>query len=307
MGKYYAVVKGIKPGVYNSWPECEAQVKGFPGASYKGFTSEKDAQAYYEDNTKSASNNTKADVKLSAGKIAENIDYDEVATKAYESLSYLHDNGFMSDSEYARYQNTIKLQTDGKKAYQASVVDNQTSNKYDGTHIDIFVDGSYNKNTQDVGYGVYMTDGMRQQILAGYGPCAYGGNNIEGEVAGATKGLEYVSMFPQYKSVTIYHDYQGVSGWANGWAANLPYTKLYAEFVDKMRANGLKVDFEWTPGHTGIEGNEVVDKLAKMACGVPLTSSEEKFIGKYASVPGYEQANQPKNDLQNTLTHDFEL
>lgn len=37
MGKYYAVVKGIKPGVYNSWPECEAQVKGFPGASYKGL------------------------------------------------------------------------------------------------------------------------------------------------------------------------------------------------------------------------------------------------------------------------------
>lgn len=35
---FYVVLKGRKPGIYNSWPECEAQVKGFSGASYKGVS-----------------------------------------------------------------------------------------------------------------------------------------------------------------------------------------------------------------------------------------------------------------------------
>ena len=35
--KYYVVWKGRKPGIYTSWTECEAQVKGFAGAEYKSF------------------------------------------------------------------------------------------------------------------------------------------------------------------------------------------------------------------------------------------------------------------------------
>ncbi|XP_055934079.1 uncharacterized protein LOC129963622 [Argiope bruennichi] len=34
---FYAVRVGRKPGIYMSWAECEAQVKGFPKASYKKF------------------------------------------------------------------------------------------------------------------------------------------------------------------------------------------------------------------------------------------------------------------------------
>ncbi|XP_054719127.1 uncharacterized protein LOC129228471 [Uloborus diversus] len=34
---FYAVKVGRKPGVYTTWAECEAQVKGFPNASYKKF------------------------------------------------------------------------------------------------------------------------------------------------------------------------------------------------------------------------------------------------------------------------------
>eukprot|EP00933_Yihiella_yeosuensis_P022196 TRINITY_DN17475_c0_g1_i1.p1 TRINITY_DN17475_c0_g1~~TRINITY_DN17475_c0_g1_i1.p1 ORF type:complete len:355 (+),score=74.98 TRINITY_DN17475_c0_g1_i1:134-1198(+) len=45
-GKFYAVSKGHKPGIYSTWPECEAQVTGFPGASHKRFDNEADAEAY---------------------------------------------------------------------------------------------------------------------------------------------------------------------------------------------------------------------------------------------------------------------
>jgi ribonuclease HI len=44
--KYYAVRKGVTPGLYRSWPETEAQVKGFAGAEYKGFVSEDAARTW---------------------------------------------------------------------------------------------------------------------------------------------------------------------------------------------------------------------------------------------------------------------
>ncbi|MEY3050267.1 MAG: hypothetical protein RLY31_52 [Bacteroidota bacterium] len=35
--KYYVVWKGARPGIYESWEDCRAQVAGFPGAAYRSF------------------------------------------------------------------------------------------------------------------------------------------------------------------------------------------------------------------------------------------------------------------------------
>lgn len=37
--KYYVVWHGMNPGIYKSWAECLAQVKAFPNAKYKAFSS----------------------------------------------------------------------------------------------------------------------------------------------------------------------------------------------------------------------------------------------------------------------------
>jgi len=42
--KFYVVWKGRKTGIFKSWVECEAQVKGFTGAEYKSFESLKEAE-----------------------------------------------------------------------------------------------------------------------------------------------------------------------------------------------------------------------------------------------------------------------
>ncbi len=44
--KFYAVRNGRKPGIYTTWPACEAQVRGFPLASYKSFSTRDDANAF---------------------------------------------------------------------------------------------------------------------------------------------------------------------------------------------------------------------------------------------------------------------
>lgn len=41
--KYYVVWHGHAPGIYDSWEECEQQVKNFPGAKYKAFRFRDDA------------------------------------------------------------------------------------------------------------------------------------------------------------------------------------------------------------------------------------------------------------------------
>lgn len=44
--KYYAVKEGRNIGVFNTWAECEAQVKGYPGAKYKSFKTLDEAKAF---------------------------------------------------------------------------------------------------------------------------------------------------------------------------------------------------------------------------------------------------------------------
>lgn len=44
--KYYAVANGYTRGIFLTWSQCEASVKGFPNAKYKSFTNLSDAEKY---------------------------------------------------------------------------------------------------------------------------------------------------------------------------------------------------------------------------------------------------------------------
>lgn len=48
--RFYVVWKGVKPGVYNSWAECKAQVHGFDQALYKSFPTREEADRAFADN-----------------------------------------------------------------------------------------------------------------------------------------------------------------------------------------------------------------------------------------------------------------
>jgi ribonuclease HI len=48
--KFYAVVRGREPGIYDEWfgqGGAEAQIKGIQGAVYKGFATQAEAEAWY--------------------------------------------------------------------------------------------------------------------------------------------------------------------------------------------------------------------------------------------------------------------
>ncbi len=49
--KFYVVWEGHKPGVYESWAECQLQVKGYPNARFKAFSTKAEAQEALNSNS----------------------------------------------------------------------------------------------------------------------------------------------------------------------------------------------------------------------------------------------------------------
>ena len=45
--KFYVVWKGVAPGVYETWHDCQVQIKGYEGAVYKSFGSREEAEQAY--------------------------------------------------------------------------------------------------------------------------------------------------------------------------------------------------------------------------------------------------------------------
>jgi ribonuclease HI len=57
--KYYVVWNGKNTGVYDTWKECERQIRNFPGALYKAFTDREEAvRAFRSDFRKYIGKNT---------------------------------------------------------------------------------------------------------------------------------------------------------------------------------------------------------------------------------------------------------
>ena len=48
--KYYVVWEGNNPGVYDNWTDCQLQIKSYPGAKYKAFTSREEAVEAFRGN-----------------------------------------------------------------------------------------------------------------------------------------------------------------------------------------------------------------------------------------------------------------
>ena len=71
--KYYAVVKGRKPGIYTEWKgqnEAQAQIIRFSGSVYKGFETQREAEEYMRQPINEHPDTKESEVKaLKEGKI----------------------------------------------------------------------------------------------------------------------------------------------------------------------------------------------------------------------------------------------
>lgn len=141
-----------------------------------------------------------------------------------------------------------------------------------------FIDGSYNQKTKVYGYGGFLVDaiGLKHTLMgSGNDPDMAKMRNVAGEIMGAKAAVKLASELG-LKRLTIFHDYMGISMWPLGkWKCKNKFTKEYAEYIWKIMVDsGLKIVFTHVQAHSGIDGNEEADKLAKMAVGLSKVIKE---------------------------------
>ena len=140
----------------------------------------------------------------------------------------------------------------------------------DISHLPVsYVDGSFNEETNTYGYGGILFDGNVDHILQGSGTDKDMARmrNVAGEIEGAKAGILKAKELglPQ---LVIAFDYAGIGYWASGrWRRNKDSTKAYYQFV-KDAAMDMEIFFRKVKSHSGIQGNEIADTLAKEAVGI---------------------------------------
>lgn len=108
--------------------------------------------------------------------------------------------------------------------------------------------------------------------------------NVAGEILAAMMVMEHCLTVLKLKpddELVINYDYEGIEKWTLSpgqkgyWKAKNETTKAYSAYVRTIIARSFKVSFNHTPSHTGINGNELVDKLAKGAIEKQLLSERK--------------------------------
>lgn len=129
-----------------------------------------------------------------------------------------------------------------------------------------YVDGSYSKELLKYSYGCVIQYNNKRIELSGSdnNPKYIEMNNVAGEILGSINAIKW-AIENGVESINIFHDYEGISKWANGdWKANKLGTKEYQEYIKDSRGK-LQINFTKVAAHTGVELNEVADQLAKKA------------------------------------------
>ncbi len=238
--KFYAVRKGHRVGIFESWEECKVAVEGFSGAEYKGFPNREEAEGYLEQ------------VGIAMSKQVKNgCEAEEVEPAGAETGK----PRIAGDAQPIPSHTTEAVPA--AKAYHNEPTSPDT--------LITYVDGSYEHSLGKYAFGCVflMPDGtIYVENGSGNNPESAKLRNVTGEMLGAMFAVRF-AIKNGFKKVEIRYDYEGVEKWVTGaWKSKTELTQKYSLSMRMWQAQ-IEMSFTKVVAHSNVYYNEMADKLAK--------------------------------------------
>nr|XP_057930489.1 ribonuclease H1 isoform X2 [Doryrhamphus excisus] len=256
---FYAVRKGLKPGVYHSWGECKAQVDKFPSAAFKKFASEKEAWEFVRGVEPS---------KAPQATKAVESDLCPLPKRGPEPLEYIPLGKKRSRVE-------VEEVVPSKRVKETDCASSGSTDgfTYMGDAVVVYTDGcctSNGKRGARGGIGVYW--GPRHPLNVAERLQGRQTNQCA-EIQATCKALQQAKEH-KIKKLVVYTDSKftinGVTKWVKNWKLNgwrlkdggPVINKDDFEKLDRLNQE-LQVVWMHIPGHAGYIGNEEADRLSR--------------------------------------------
>nr|ODN97513.1 ribonuclease HI [Cryptococcus depauperatus CBS 7855] len=271
---YYAVAVGKVPGIYNTWQDAEDQVRKYPGSRYKKFNTRQEAVDFIAAYTVSLPPNN----------------FSQQPGSMKSTLKEFRDAHFHVSSPPTR--SVIEslprhLQAVARKGYLFT----ETLPH----HLIVYTDGSARGNGQvgsRAGAGVWWGN-VGEAFNQNWAERVPGESqtNNRGELLAVIRAIERcpypdlpleIRCDSQYtiSSMTLWLQKWMKNDFKNGKNETVINTDLIKHLLALLRRRGpaSKIKFKYVPAHSGIEGNEQADKLARAGGALPAVMDNTQWL-----------------------------
>ena len=163
-----------------------------------------------------------------------------------------------------------------------------------------YIHGNFNNNTKYYGYGGFIMHKNQKYIIKGKGNESnlVEMRNVAGSIVGCQEACKKAIQL-DIKDIDIFYDYDGIKEWATGnWGRNKEGTRLYYYFMQSIKPI-ININFIKVKSHSGNEGNDEADRLAKEAVGLKV-NSQNNLSNNYVKAENRLQNLDNKNKISNS-------
>ena len=221
--KVYAVKVGRQTGLFNTWAECEAQVKGFMGAKFKGFMTAQEAMSWLKGD----------DAPKGQGEMFLFSPGAKAAAKPQEK----EPAAFTREADYIIYTDGSCLRNPDGPGGWAAVLTEQATGK-----------------VQELSGGDPSTTNNRMELTAAL-------RALSAVPEGAKVALYTDSQYMKNGFTKHWLEGWKKKGWVTAKGTPVLNKELWVALDEAFHLR--TVEFHWVKGHVGVEANERCDQLAK--------------------------------------------
>lgn len=235
--KYYVIWRGVKTGVFSSWPEVQSYTQGRADAQFMGFTSQQAAELAFQ------STYTRALMKRS-------MDKDQGSQKTSAPGEKKRASSSQTKASEISTQAEIKIYCDGACSPNPGK---------SGTGVALY----HQTELKELWYGLYEANGTNNTA------------ELNGLLAAFQLAKVYIAQGSQVEILSdSKYSIDSITKWASGWQrkgwkkANgeaIKNPELIKQCFSLYQEIKAKIAISHVKGHANIEGNELSDRMAVLA------------------------------------------